>query len=86
MFDLTDVWAAIATKIVRRHPHVFGESEARTAADVNRQWERIKQGERAAAAEGGTEPPAQRARRHQPVPAGAGGQPGDAGAGGAPRL
>ncbi len=49
VFDLTDVWQALATKIVRRHPHVFGEAEARTASDVNRQWERIKQGERAAA-------------------------------------
>ena len=53
VFDMTDVWAAIASKIVRRHPHVFGETEARTAADVNRQWEKIKQGERAAAAEAG---------------------------------
>ena len=44
---MTDVWAAIASKIVRRHPHVFGEAEARTASDVNRQWERIKAGERA---------------------------------------
>ena len=51
VFDMTDVWTAIATKIVRRHPHVFGESEAKTASDVNRQWERIKQGERAAAAD-----------------------------------
>ncbi len=50
VFDLTDVWAAIARKIVRRHPHVFGEAEARTASDVNRQWEKIKQGERAEAA------------------------------------
>jgi len=58
VFDLTDVWAAIATKIVRRHPHVFGESEARTAGDVNRQWERIKASERAAAAdETGAEAP-----------------------------
>ncbi len=47
VFDLADVQAAIATKIVRRHPHVFGEAEARTAADVNRQWERIKAQERA---------------------------------------
>jgi tetrapyrrole methylase family protein/MazG family protein len=47
VFDLTDVEAAIATKIVRRHPHVFGEAEARTASDVNRQWERIKAQERA---------------------------------------
>jgi tetrapyrrole methylase family protein/MazG family protein len=54
VFDLTDVWQALATKIVRRHPHVFGEAEARTASDVNRQWERIKQGERAAAGEADT--------------------------------
>jgi len=53
VFDMTDVWAASASKIVRRHPHVFGESEARTAADVNRQWERIKAGERAEAAAAG---------------------------------
>ena len=52
VFDMTDVWAAIASKIVRRHPHVFGEAEARTASDVNRQWERIKAGERAEAADG----------------------------------
>jgi tetrapyrrole methylase family protein/MazG family protein len=51
VFDLADVQAAIATKIVRRHPHVFGEAEARTASDVNRQWERIKAQERADATE-----------------------------------
>lgn len=51
VFDLADVQAAIAAKIVRRHPHVFGEAEARTAAEVTRQWERIKADERAEAAE-----------------------------------
>ena len=51
VFDLADVQAAIASKIVRRHPHVFGDAEARTAGDVNRQWERIKADERAAAAD-----------------------------------
>jgi len=50
VFDLADVQAAIASKIVRRHPHVFGDAEVRTATDVNRQWERIKQAERVAAA------------------------------------
>ena len=50
IFDLTDVQAAIATKIVRRHPHVFGDAVALTASDVNRQWERIKADERATAA------------------------------------
>jgi tetrapyrrole methylase family protein / MazG family protein len=50
-FDMTDVEAAIARKIVRRHPHVFGDAIARTAADVNRQWERIKAEERGDARE-----------------------------------
>ncbi|MBI2781263.1 MAG: nucleoside triphosphate pyrophosphohydrolase [Chloroflexi bacterium] len=50
VFDLADVQAAIARKIVRRHPHVFGDAVARTATDVNRQWERIKAGEREDAA------------------------------------
>ena len=50
VFDLADVQASIGRKIVRRHPHVFGDAVARTAADVNRQWERIKADERALAA------------------------------------
>ena len=49
-FDLTDVYEAIGSKIVRRHPHVFGDAHAETAGDVNRQWERIKSSERASAA------------------------------------
>jgi tetrapyrrole methylase family protein / MazG family protein len=51
VFDLADVQASIARKIVRRHPHVFGDAVARTTSDVNRQWERIKAGERQAAAD-----------------------------------
>lgn len=54
VFDLADVQASIARKIVRRHPHVFGDAVARTAADVNRQWERIKADERAEAAAAGS--------------------------------
>ena len=54
VFDLADVQAAIASKIVRRHPHVFGGAEARTASDVNRQWERIKAAEREGEANGGS--------------------------------
>jgi tetrapyrrole methylase family protein/MazG family protein len=52
VFDLADVERAIAVKIVRRHPHVFGDAEVRTATDVNRQWERIKAAEREASAAG----------------------------------
>ncbi len=49
-FDLTDVQEAIGRKIVRRHPHVFGDARVATAGDVNRQWEQIKRAEREAAA------------------------------------
>jgi tetrapyrrole methylase family protein/MazG family protein len=52
VFDLTDVQASIARKLVRRHPHVFGDAVARTAADVSRQWEQIKAEERAEAEPG----------------------------------
>ena len=50
VFDLADVHRAIAEKIVRRHPHVFGDADVRTSGDVSRQWERIKADERAAEA------------------------------------
>lgn len=41
-FTIDDVAKAIADKLVRRHPHVFGDVEARTAEDVMRNWEKIK--------------------------------------------
>jgi MazG family protein len=40
--DLETVARAIHTKLVVRHPHVFGEVEARTAGRVRENWERIK--------------------------------------------
>ncbi len=46
VFDMTDVEEAIGRKIVRRHPHVFGDAQVSTARDVNRQWEQIKRAER----------------------------------------
>jgi MazG family protein len=50
VFDLSDVYRSIMAKIVRRHPHVFGDVEARTPGEVLRNWETIKAGERADAA------------------------------------
>jgi tetrapyrrole methylase family protein/MazG family protein len=47
-FDLTDVYRSIAAKIVRRHPHVFGEVEVDGVEQVLTNWERIKAGERSA--------------------------------------
>ncbi|MBA2276043.1 MAG: nucleoside triphosphate pyrophosphohydrolase [Chloroflexi bacterium] len=49
-FDLSDVYRGIMAKIIRRHPHVFGDVEAATSQDVSRNWEAIKAGERADAA------------------------------------
>jgi tetrapyrrole methylase family protein / MazG family protein len=46
-FDLTDVYRTLGAKIVRRHPHVFGDLEVSGAEEVLRNWETIKAGERA---------------------------------------
>jgi tetrapyrrole methylase family protein/MazG family protein len=47
VFDMTDVHREVMTKIVRRHPHVFGDVVADSSAEVIRNWEQIKAGERA---------------------------------------
>jgi len=41
-FDISDVIGAVHTKMVRRHPHVFGKVRARTSADVLKNWEQLK--------------------------------------------
>ena len=41
-FTIEDVIERIHTKMVRRHPHVFGDARADTAADVLRNWEVLK--------------------------------------------
>ena len=46
-FDLTDVYRSIAAKIVRRHPHVFGDVEVDGVEQVLTNWETIKADERA---------------------------------------
>ena len=48
-FDLTDVADAIRTKLIRRHPHVFGNEDAKDSASVRRNWEQIKAAEQASA-------------------------------------
>lgn len=45
-FNITDVIESIHTKMVRRHPHVFGNVKAKTSADVLKNWEQIKAEER----------------------------------------
>ena len=46
-FTFDEVASAIADKMLRRHPHVFGSEEQRRLGAVEGSWERIKAGERA---------------------------------------
>jgi nucleoside triphosphate diphosphatase len=50
LFDFDDVAAAIADKMVRRHPHVFGDAEIASVAAQNEAWEAHKAAERQARA------------------------------------
>ncbi len=47
-FAFADVVEGITSKMIRRHPHVFGDEEARTAGMAKGAWERIKTEEKAA--------------------------------------
>src|SRR5271156_3328782 len=48
-FTVSDVIREVHNKMVRRHPHVFGEKRAKDSAEVLKNWEQIKKDERAAA-------------------------------------
>lgn len=45
-FSIDDVLDRLSTKLINRHPHVFGEVKADTSDDVKRNWEALKQEER----------------------------------------
>jgi len=45
-FSIDDVLDRLTRKLVDRHPHVFGDTKADTSADVKRNWEALKVGER----------------------------------------
>jgi XTP/dITP diphosphohydrolase/tetrapyrrole methylase family protein/MazG family protein/ATP diphosphatase len=47
-FGMEDICRAICDKLVKRHPHVFGDVSVRNSDDVGRNWEIIKSGERQA--------------------------------------
>ena len=68
-FDIDDSLDAINSKLIRRHPHVFADGDAKTADDVKRRWDEIKADEKPRAA--GT------ARPHSASDAGAGGSAAD---------
>jgi len=65
-FGIAEVIERIHTKLVRRHPHVFGEAEAKTAAQVLKNWEQLKKEERRA--EGGAASDSERASVLDGVP------------------
>ena len=56
-FDFGGVVDAVTTKIIRRHPHVFGDAGGQDTKAVENQWEHIKAEEKA-----------ERAKRHPPKP------------------
>ena len=45
-FSIDDVLDRLSTKLINRHPHVFGDVKAETSADVKRNWEALKVEER----------------------------------------
>ncbi len=47
LFDIGDVVYAITEKLIRRHPHVFGEEAARNAGGAKAKWDEVKADERA---------------------------------------
>lgn len=45
-FDFNDVVNGLAHKLIRRHPHVFGDQQANDAQQVNQLWQQVKENER----------------------------------------
>lgn len=48
MFNLEDMIESINKKMIRRHPHVFGDVKVSSVEEINANWEKIKKEERAA--------------------------------------
>jgi len=46
LFSIEDVMQDISAKMIRRHPHVFGNAKAETVQDVVDNWEKIKEKEK----------------------------------------
>lgn len=67
-FSIDDVLDRLSTKLINRHPHVFGDVKADTSAEVKRNWEALKVEERKqrqdAAAEGNTAPTSKKDEKH----------------------
>ena len=46
LFAIDDVLAAISSKMVRRHPHVFNDEKIESVAELRRKWQEIKKNEK----------------------------------------
>ena len=51
-FDISDVITGIRDKMIRRHPHVFGDAKAETSGEVLKNWAQLKAREKQAAGKG----------------------------------
>ena len=60
-FTLSSLLTQTRQKMIRRHPHVFGTHQARTAQDAYRHWQRMKRRE---SADGSSRVSSQQAKRH----------------------
>lgn len=66
-FTITDVIESITQKLVRRHPHVFGETKVSGSDEVLANWEKIKSEEKAERASAGWKPNATKKAPHSKV-------------------
>ena len=64
-FAFPDVVEAITAKLIRRHPHVFGDADARAAGAAKGMWEKIKAEEKARGAPSAAAPTSRRAPRRR---------------------
>ncbi len=67
LFEISDVLDAISEKLVRRHPHVFGDETAHTAGRVLERWDQIKAAEKASRGQPAEQGLLADAPRHQPA-------------------
>ena len=49
LFDVGDVIDGISAKMIRRHPHVFGDEKIETVAELRKKWLEIKKNEKSSA-------------------------------------
>src|SRR5690625_1050392 len=68
-FSMADVIETLRQKLIRRHPHVFGDAEAEDAEQVLRTWAEVKRQERAEASHDTQQPPSLLASVPRSLPA-----------------